>query len=85
MTLEVRILSATNCFEISEGDQLTVSGKYSIPEEPFVPEKQSSMKEEDGCIILERKDIYKDFRLLGYGYGPFFQGIKQARNDGELY
>ncbi|PIK47822.1 putative fatty acid synthase [Apostichopus japonicus] len=82
VTLEVRILAATNCFEISEGDQLTVSGKYSIPEEPFVPEKQSSMKEEDGCIILERKDIYKDFRLLGYGYGPFFQGIKQARNDG---
>ncbi|XP_033100036.1 fatty acid synthase-like [Anneissia japonica] len=79
--LEVRLAPASNTFEVAEGDQLTVSGKIYIPEV-----EQSTV---DGCAndaenmrLLKTKDVYKELRLRGYDYGPTFQGIASANNDG---
>lgn len=66
---------------MTEGDEVVSSGKYSIPDEPFVPSTEEA-KNEDNSIMLDKSDIYKDFRLLGYEYGPSFKGLKKATLDG---
>lgn len=83
VSLEVRVAPATSSFEISEGDQLTVSGQFSIPEEPYVPSSNKVTMDRGVAIMLTRNDIYKDLMLRGYEYQPPFQGITQARHDGE--
>ncbi|KAJ8025187.1 Fatty acid synthase [Holothuria leucospilota] len=80
--LTVRILTSLKLFEISENDEVTVSGKYDLPEAPFVPADLHPLEDNEG-VKLEQDDIYKELRLLGYNYGPNFQNIKSSRLDGQ--
>ena len=87
MTFEVRLAPASNTFEIAQGDQLTVSGKIFVPEEPLSVEDQRadhpSRNGDEGVVELSQKDAYKELRLRGYEYGGLFQGIVKAKNDGK--
>uniref|UniRef100_A0A8C2HV47 Fatty acid synthase n=1 Tax=Cyprinus carpio TaxID=7962 RepID=A0A8C2HV47_CYPCA len=71
--LEVRLMPATNRFEVSENGNLAVSGE--LP--PMAVDK------EDPKLLLKAGDIYKELRLRGYDYGKTFQGILESNNAGD--
>ena len=69
---------------------MVASGNISSPLEPL-----QTFNDDTECIKtpispsrselpLSTEDIYKEFRLRGYEYGPTFQGILQAENRGKI-
>ncbi|XP_051529897.1 fatty acid synthase [Myxocyprinus asiaticus] len=87
--LEVRLMPATNRFEVSENGNLAVSGKVSVFEDAglntFHAElaKPMATNQEDPRLHLKAGDIYKELRLRGYDYGKSFQGILESNNAGD--
>uniref|UniRef100_UPI00398F77C5 fatty acid synthase n=1 Tax=Pristiophorus japonicus TaxID=55135 RepID=UPI00398F77C5 len=87
--LEVRLMPASNRFEVSENNNLAVSGKVSLLEEKaltdFRNQIQTSSEFEDTetKFRLSPVDIYKELRLRGYEYGKNFQGILESNNTGD--
>ena len=85
VTLTVHLLPASNKFDVSEGDSLSVSGKiFALEEEEESKTNISSQILGNGDISLTPQCIYKELRLRGYDYGPTFQGIQEANNEGML-
>ncbi|KAJ8035684.1 Fatty acid synthase [Holothuria leucospilota] len=82
LTLKVNIEKSANLFNISETDELVVSGKFTIPENPFVSTKQEVPVHDDSFTVLQ-EDFYKELRLMGYKYGPNFQGVKRSTVEGK--
>ncbi len=84
------LLPGNGGFEIMEGDSLAASGQVHLVDDeqsPFFYDKirfpTSSRKQCDDQIIeLTTKDVYKEFLLRGYEYGPKFQCIHQICNGG---
>lgn len=79
-------------FEILEDGNLCASGRITILSEeenkqPYFLEKlqtdPSRMDQSDEKIELSSADIYKEFLLRGYEYGPTFRGIQSCSNSGE--
>nr|XP_006635198.2 PREDICTED: fatty acid synthase isoform X1 [Lepisosteus oculatus] len=87
--LEVRLMPASNKFEVSENGNLAVSGKVSLLEENALNAFRSQMAtpcevgESDPKLRLTASDIYKELRLRGYDYGKTFQGILESNNSGD--
>ncbi|XP_045925650.1 fatty acid synthase [Micropterus dolomieu] len=87
--LEVRLMPATNKFEVSENGNLAVSGKVSILEDAALDSfrsrisQQAAYDEGDPKMRLTAHDIYKELRLRGYDYGNAFQGILESNNAGD--
>ncbi|KAG9267961.1 fatty acid synthase [Astyanax mexicanus] len=87
--LEVRLMPATNRFEVSENGNLAVSGKVSVLEDVALDSFRSQLEEpvtleaEDPKLRLKAGDIYKELRLRGYDYGKTFQGILESNNAGD--
>ncbi|XP_048467070.1 fatty acid synthase-like [Rhincodon typus] len=87
--LEVRLMPASNRFEVSENNSLAVSGKISVLEETalndFRNQLNASAKFEDTDMTscLSPRDVYKELRLRGYEYGKNFQGILETNNAGD--
>ncbi|XP_069511428.1 fatty acid synthase [Ambystoma mexicanum] len=89
--LEVNLMPASSRFEVSEGGNLSVSGKISLLEETALNNfrnQTNDLKDEDSENVpkfyLKEKDIYKELRLRGYDYGPAFQGIIESNNTGDV-
>ncbi|KAJ8024866.1 Fatty acid synthase [Holothuria leucospilota] len=80
-TFTVQIIQSTNSFTISETDELVVSGKFTVPEHPFVSTEQGSPMHDNSFPVCQ-EDFYKELRLIGYNYGPSFQGVKRSTVDG---
>ncbi|CAM5096781.1 unnamed protein product [Natator depressus] len=87
--LEVRLLPASHCFEVSWNGNLAVSGKICLLEETALNnfrnqqvdlETQPNMTPK---FSLSKADIYKALRLRGYDYGPTFQGLLESNNEGK--
>ncbi|KAJ8049572.1 Fatty acid synthase [Holothuria leucospilota] len=78
----IHIEQSANSFSISETDELVVSGTFKIPENPFVSTKQGSPVHDDSLIVFQ-EDFYKELRLMGYNYGPRFQGVKRSTVEGK--
>uniref|UniRef100_A0A8C1I655 Fatty acid synthase n=1 Tax=Cyprinus carpio TaxID=7962 RepID=A0A8C1I655_CYPCA len=74
--LEVRLMPATNRFEVSENGNLAVSGELPL-------NKPMAVDKEDSKLLLKAGDIYKELRLRGYDYGKTFQGILESNNAGD--
>uniref|UniRef100_A0A673J2Q0 Fatty acid synthase n=1 Tax=Sinocyclocheilus rhinocerous TaxID=307959 RepID=A0A673J2Q0_9TELE len=74
--LEVRLMPATNHFEVSENGNLAVSGEFPL-------NKPMAVDKEDSKLLLKAGDIYKELRLRGYDYGKTFQGILESNNAGD--
>ncbi|XP_073345432.1 fatty acid synthase isoform X2 [Pagrus major] len=87
--LEVRLMPATNKFEVSENGNLAVSGKVSILEDAALDlfhrqiSHQAGQDNGDPKMKLTANDIYKELRLRGYDYGKTFQGILESNNAGD--
>uniref|UniRef100_A0A673MK06 Fatty acid synthase n=1 Tax=Sinocyclocheilus rhinocerous TaxID=307959 RepID=A0A673MK06_9TELE len=87
--LEVRLMPATNRFEVSENGNLAVSGKVSVLEDAGLDafhaelNKPMAIDKEDPKLLLKSGDIYKELRLRGYDYGKTFQGILESNNPGD--
>ncbi|XP_070581121.1 fatty acid synthase-like [Ptychodera flava] len=85
VTLEVCLAPSTGKFEVSESNQLCVSGKIELADEPLSilqNLEDEVINFEDELPDLSSGDVYKELRLRGYDYGPTFQGILQAKNSG---
>ncbi|XP_051523082.1 fatty acid synthase-like [Myxocyprinus asiaticus] len=87
--LEVRLMPATNRFEVSENGNLAVSGKVNVLEDAALDAfhaelaKPVAAEQEDPKLHLKAGDIYKELRLRGYDYGKTFQGILESNNAGD--
>lgn len=87
--LEVRLMPATNRFEVSENGNLAVSGRVIVLEDAALDTfhaeltKPMTTDQEDPKLRLKSGDIYKELRLRGYDYGKTFQGILESNNAGD--
>lgn len=86
--LEVRLMPASQRFEVSGNGNLAVSGKICLLEETALSNFRNQ-KTDMGAqqklsseISLSKGDIYKELRLRGYDYGPTFQGLIESSSDG---
>ncbi|KAM3843635.1 fatty acid synthase [Vipera latastei] len=86
--LEVRLMTASQCFEVSGNGNLAVSGKICILEETALNNFRNQLidlkNQPDPCtgICLSKGDVYKELRLRGYDYGPTFQGVMESSSNG---
>uniref|UniRef100_A0A8D0GNS8 Fatty acid synthase n=1 Tax=Sphenodon punctatus TaxID=8508 RepID=A0A8D0GNS8_SPHPU len=86
--LEVRLLPASHCFEVSENGNLAVSGKICLLEETALNNFRNQQVEVEtlpaasSAFHLSKADIYKELRLRGYDYGVTFQGVLESSSDG---
>ena len=78
-------MPGTGDFEVVDNGSLVVSGRISAPNEPVleVPVYDRPAPADSSLLKLTTADIYKELRLRGYDYGPTFQGILTASNDGQ--
>lgn len=83
-TFQVAIDYDSGKFVINEGGSQVVTGFVA----PLNSERDllyQNLLEEDyrisETITMKSKDIYKEFRLRGYDYGPHFQCIEQSFSD----
>uniref|UniRef100_A0A674MU67 Fatty acid synthase n=1 Tax=Takifugu rubripes TaxID=31033 RepID=A0A674MU67_TAKRU len=87
--LEVRLMLATNKFEISENGNLAVSGKVNILEDTNLSSFHHQINQpvahdgENPKMKLTASEIYKELRLRGYDYGKTFQGILESNHAGD--
>ncbi|KAK7919517.1 hypothetical protein WMY93_010801 [Mugilogobius chulae] len=86
--LEVRLMSGTHMFEVSENGNLTVSGKVRLQEDTVVHSLDHYIMtaddiETDPKMKLKAPDIYKELRLRGYDYRKTFQGILESNIAGD--
>ncbi|XP_063149333.1 fatty acid synthase [Candoia aspera] len=86
--LEVRLMPASQRFEVSGNGNLAVSGKICILEETALNNFRNQLiglkNQPNACsgVCLSKGDIYKELRLRGYDYGPTFQGLMESSSNG---
>ncbi|KAI1303648.1 Fatty acid synthase [Halotydeus destructor] len=81
--LDVRINQDTGVFEINEQDHLIVRGSVFIDNLDEISELYESRvsQQNNGNLILDASDLYKELRVCGYDYGKYFQGLHCASSD----
>uniref|UniRef100_A0A8B9MNP4 Fatty acid synthase n=1 Tax=Accipiter nisus TaxID=211598 RepID=A0A8B9MNP4_9AVES len=88
--LEVRLMPASRCFEVSGNGNLAVSGKISLLENTALKNfhnqlgdfhSQVDMSSNSGLL---KEDVYQELHLRGYNYGPTFQGVLECNSEGEV-
>uniref|UniRef100_A0A8C0C432 Fatty acid synthase n=1 Tax=Buteo japonicus TaxID=224669 RepID=A0A8C0C432_9AVES len=70
--LEVRLMPASHCFEVSGNGNLAVSGDFH---------SQVDMSSKSGLL---KEDVYQELHLRGYNYGPTFQGVLECNSEGKV-
>uniref|UniRef100_A0A8D0FYE7 Fatty acid synthase n=1 Tax=Strix occidentalis caurina TaxID=311401 RepID=A0A8D0FYE7_STROC len=85
--LEVRLMPASHCFEVSGNGNLSVSGKISLLENTALKnfhnqqvdfQTQVDMSSKSGLL---KEDVYQELHLRGYNYGPTFQGVLECNSE----
>uniref|UniRef100_A0A8C0C149 Fatty acid synthase n=1 Tax=Buteo japonicus TaxID=224669 RepID=A0A8C0C149_9AVES len=85
--LEVRLMPASHCFEVSGNGNLAVSGKISLLENTALKNfhnqlgdfhSQVDMSSKSGLL---KEDVYQELHLRGYNYGPTFQGVLECNSE----
>ncbi|NWW67096.1 FAS synthase, partial [Ifrita kowaldi] len=85
--LEVRLLPASRCFEVSGNGNLAVSGKISLLENTAQknfhnqPDGFRTQVDRSSKSGLLKEDIYQELHLRGYNYGPTFQGVLECNSE----
>ncbi|NWS73173.1 FAS synthase, partial [Crotophaga sulcirostris] len=86
--LEVRLMPASHCFEVSGNGNLAVSGKISLLENtaPKNSDNQPVHTQVDTSSKagLLKEDLYQELHLRGYNYGPNFQGVLECNSEGTV-
>uniref|UniRef100_A0A8D2NBI8 Fatty acid synthase n=1 Tax=Zonotrichia albicollis TaxID=44394 RepID=A0A8D2NBI8_ZONAL len=70
--LEVRLMPASHCFEVSGNGNLAVSDGLRT---------QADRSSKPGLL---KDDIYQELHLRGYNYGPTFQGVLECNSEGKF-
>ena len=76
------IMPGSGDFEVCEAGALVVSGRVSPLVKPLTDLPPVDRPASQTAVQLTGADIYKELRLRGYDYGPTFQGILSANNEG---
>ncbi|XP_074967591.1 fatty acid synthase [Phalacrocorax aristotelis] len=85
--LEVKLLPASNCFEVSGNGNLAVSGKISTLESTALKNFHNQLAnfqtpvDTSSKSRLLKEDVYQELHLRGYNYGPTFQGVLECNNE----
>ncbi|KAM9281576.1 fatty acid synthase [Morus bassanus] len=85
--LEVRLMPASNCFEVSGNGNLAVSGKISLLESTTLKNFHNQLAnfqtqvDTSSKSRLLKEDIYQELHLRGYNYGPTFQGVLECNSE----
>ncbi|XP_030143528.4 fatty acid synthase [Taeniopygia guttata] len=85
--LEVRLMPASRCFEVSGNGNLAVSGKISLLENTAQknfhnqPDGFRTQVDRSSKPGLLKEDIYQELHLRGYNYGPTFQGVLECNSE----
>ncbi|XP_071644317.1 fatty acid synthase-like [Temnothorax longispinosus] len=81
--LTFSIQRGTNRFEITEGDNVVVTGILQIPTNIENKKISANLAEyADDEEEMNTKDIYKELRLRGYQYTGVFRGLQSASVSG---
>ncbi|NXI15750.1 FAS synthase, partial [Irena cyanogastra] len=86
--LEVRLMPASRCFEVSGNGNLAVSGKISLLENTAQnnlhnqPDGFPTPVDRSSKPGLLKEDVYQELHLRGYNYGPTFQGVLECNSEG---
>lgn len=80
-------MPATGEFEVCEGETLVASGEVFSPHRPLRTlgdemEYILSPKPQRAELAMTLEEVYREFRLRGYEYGPKFRGILKATESG---
>ena len=71
-------------FVILENSNPTCTGKVRMPEEYNLSMQSVVMEENvkaEYDVVIKGKDIYHDLHILGYDYGPKFQGLQTIKTN----
>ena len=84
-TLSVLINEGTGDFTVSEADSVVVTGTIKkwqgkVPECTPVDTETHNLRSDE--TTLSATQIYKEFRVRGYDYGPYFQGLFECAANG---
>ncbi|XP_041321888.1 fatty acid synthase [Pyrgilauda ruficollis] len=85
--LEVRLMPASHCFEVSGNGNLAVSGKISLLENTAQknfsnqPDGFQTQVDRSSKPGLSKEDVYQELHLRGYNYGPTFQGVLECNSE----
>ncbi|NWU85061.1 FAS synthase, partial [Onychorhynchus coronatus] len=85
--LEVRLMPASRCFEVSGNGNLAVSGKISLLENTALknfhnqPDDFRTQVDKSSKSGLLKEDVYQELHLRGYNYGPTFQGVLECNSE----
>ncbi|PKU32508.1 fatty acid synthase [Limosa lapponica baueri] len=85
--LEVRLMPASRCFEVSGNGNLAVSGKVSLLEGMALKDFHNQLAAFQSKVGMSSKssllkeDIYQELHLCGYNYGPTFQGVLECNSE----
>lgn len=82
----IHLEEGTGRFEIKEGGSVVVEGYACSPTENptglLHEDVRRRIKSERLEVSLSLDDVYKQFRVSGYDYGPLFRNIESASADG---
>ncbi|KAI1292281.1 Fatty acid synthase [Halotydeus destructor] len=79
-SFEITISETSGNFEVKESDTVVVKGNIRIDAHSL--NKVEPEPVADDVVTLSGKDIYKEFRVRGYDYGQYFQGLSEAKANG---
>ena len=87
--IEVKFIPGSYDFQIIERDAVIVTGTATVPEEKLLnnyfkmdPEKNDNS---DIPTDLVTADLYKNYRLKGFEYGPAFKVLLGSTLEGKSY
>ena len=85
--IEVKFIPGSYDFQIIERDTVIVSGTATIPEEKllnnYFKKDQEKTDNTDVPTDLVTTDLYKNYRLKGFEYGPAFQVLLGSTLEGK--
>lgn len=89
-TFKLIVIPETGQFAVIEGGAICVTGHIKLlatPESCDTSDMEALLDptseiEDENTLTLTTKEIYKEFRVRGYDYGPSFQGLIEASSNG---
>ena len=85
---DVNLMPGTGNFEVMEGDSVKANGRIvsvdATEDGSHHTQIPVDLEQKDIHIDIKTPDVYKEFRLRGYDYGPSFQGIIGANLDSKI-
>lgn len=82
VNFQCTMLDDSGSFVVKDGENVVASGKMEVIDDFKHYVSPPSEEETNNLLKLTLNDIYKEFRVRGYDYDPFFQGLYSALSNG---